>query len=402
MPVGLIRVRRNQTASRAGAEPRSSEGSAASAFQSSRPTPAQHRCVTVYSCNAGAYASRHETQTRIKIAQGIAALKGCDFAARCDLDAAKIYFVPSDALETELAAKLGIGCEDDLFGGVVPYPFVGTKVITHPLIEPEADAPRGWTDDFGRRVDGVVLRGFSVFTRKDARRAAACLLERGPLRVKRVRATAGLGQTVVAQISQLDAVLDTIEAGELATDGLVLEENLNQVKTYSVGEVRVADLQAVYVGSQRLTSNRHGVSVYGGSDLVVARDGFAALDKLSLPEAARLALAQARAYDAAAQVFSGFFASRRNYDVAQGFDSSGTWRSGVLEQSWRMGGASSAEIGALQLFRANPALAAVRASCFEIYDMIEPPPGATIFYRGTDDRTGPMTKYTLVEPYDDP
>src|SRR5262249_20209871 len=46
----------------------------------------------------------------------------------------------------------------------------------------------------------------------------------------------------------------------------------------------------------------------------------------------------------ATEEFHGFAASRRNYDVAQGIDADGWPQSGVLEPSWHVGGASSAEL----------------------------------------------------------
>jgi hypothetical protein len=164
--------------------------------------------------------------------------------------------------------------------------------------------------------------------------------------------------------------------------------------------VCVADLTASYYGTQRLTSDNSGAAVYGGSDLVVARGDFEALAVLNPPEDARLAVAQARVYDQAAMdCFAGMFASRRNYDIARGMNAAGRLRCGVLEQSWRIGGASGAEVAALEAFRADPGLHAVRASTVEIYGGAEPPPHATVYFRGEDERDGPMTKYALTEPH---
>jgi len=130
---------------------------------------------------------------------------------------------------------------------------------------------------------------------------------------------------------------------------------------------------------------------------VLARGDFDALLGLDLPEHARLAVAQARLYDAAAsECFPGLFASRRNYDVAQGLASSG-WRSGVLEQSWRIGGASGAEIAALEAFAAEPALRVVRASTVEIYGHCQPPAQAMVYFSGVDEEVGEITKYGLIE-----
>ena len=359
--------------------------------------------VVVYAPDEPSYARSHERVTRTEIAKRLAALKGFDFAGDYDLSGCypgPVYFVPSDTLVgIKTANDLGIRGEHDLFGGVVPHPFVATKAITHPLVEPAACAPPGWSCEFGRRVHEAVLSGFSVFTREDARRAGARLLEHGPVRIKPVRATGGRGQVVVSGVAELEAALHATDAAELSRYGLVLEENLIDVTTYSVGQVRVAELVATYYGTQRLTPDNSGADVYGGSELVIVRGDFEALLGLDFPEEARLAVAQARVYDATAtEVFTGLFASRRNYDVARGLDAGGQPRSGVLEQSWRVGGASGAEIAALEAFRAEPALRAVRAATVEVYGESDiPPPHATVSFRGMDERVGFITKYTLVE-----
>jgi hypothetical protein len=98
--------------------------------------------------------------------------------------------------------------------------------------------------------------------------------------------------------------------------------------------------------------------------------------------------------------YAGFFASRRNYDVAWGIDAQGMRRCGVLEQSWRVGGATGAEIGALRMFRANPRVHAVLASTRELYgDGVQIPEGARIVYRGVDAKAGAITKYYTVDPH---
>src|SRR5918993_320210 len=312
----------------------------------------------------------HEGMTRGTLAKRLAALMSCEYGGEYDCLAqypGRVYFVPSTTLvELKQAAQLGIKGEHDLFGGVVPYRFVATKAITHPLIERNVSAPEGWSDTFPRQVQKAVLEGYSVFTAEHAYSAGKQLLENGPVRLKPVHATAGRGQRVIQNLSELAEALATMAPAEWADAGLVLEENLTAVTTYSVGQVRVADLTATYYGSQRLTTDNAGDEVYGGSDLVVVRGDFDALGQLFLPEHIRIAVEQARAYDAATSIFPGMFASRRNYDVAQGTNARGQWRSGVLEQSWRMGGATGAEIAALEAFQGDPGLEVVHASTFEI------------------------------------
>jgi hypothetical protein len=364
--------------------------------------------VVVYSGEGRDFAHNHERATRAGIAERLASLKGLPFAGEYDSSAeytSPLYLVPGDTLVRHEAAALGVRGEHDLFGGVVPHPFTATKAITHQLVRPDAHAPTGWSYEFGLRVHDIALRGFTAFKLDDARRAGLILLEGGPVRIKPARASAGRGQTVVSSILGLEAALGAMDGVELGGCGLVLEEDLAEVTTYSVGQVRVADLVASYYGVQHLTPDNGGASVYGGSDLVVARGGFDTLLALGPPEAARIAVAQARAYDAAAtECFPGLFVSRRNYDVARGLDADRHWRSGVLEQSWRAGGASGAEIAALEAFRAEPALRVVRASTVESYgrSAATPPPHATVYFRGIDERVGPITKYALVEPHGGP
>jgi hypothetical protein len=131
--------------------------------------------------------------------------------------------------------------------------------------------------------------------------------------------------------------------------------------------------------------------------------GFDRLLKLDLPEAVHTAVVQAFRYDTAAEAcFPGIILSRRNYDVAQGVGSDGRRRSGVLEQSWRLGGASGAEVAALEIFQADPNVKAVHAACLEVYEAgHEPPPDATVYFQGHDPKVGPLTKYTLARLHDD-
>jgi Protein of unknown function (DUF3182) len=361
--------------------------------------------VATYSVLGHGFAHSHERATRDGVARRLAVLKGFDFVGEYDParpPPAPVYLVPSDTLVgLDAAAALSVRGEHDLFGGVVPYAFVATKALTHPLVRPDAHAPPGWSRAFGRQVQDVVLSGFTAFALDDAREAGGRLLSHGPVRLKPVQATGGRGQVVVSDAAGLGAALEAVDAAALSEHGLVLEEDLAGVTTFSVGQVRVGDLVATYYGTQRLTPDNAGEAVYGGSDLVVTRGGFAALAELGPPEEARLAVAQARAYDqAATDCFAGMFASRRNYDIARGLDAAGRPRCGVLEQSWRIGGASGAEVAALEAFRAEPALRVVRAGTVEAYgESAAPPPGAAVYFRGVDERDGPITKYAFAEPH---
>ncbi len=361
--------------------------------------------VVQYSNHELDKASHHESVTRACIADKLAALKGYEYAGEYDAATrheAPLYFVPSDTIVgIKLARDLGVAGEGELFGGVVPYPFVATKTITHPLVNSNACAPEGWSRNFARRVQDAVLFGFAAFTFEDTRLACARVLERGLARLKPARGVGGRGQKVITSLGELDRAMDGMDPAELSRYGVAIEENLEEVTTYSIGKVRVEELCVSYCGTQRLTSDHSGASVYGGSDLLVVRGGFEVLLGFDLAPELRQAVARAHTYDTAAtEEFPGLIASRRNYDVAEGRDRDGRRVLGVLEQSWRIGGASPAEVAALQAFREQASLDAVLASCTEVYDARhEPPARALVHFCGEDDRVGSIVKYTLVEPY---
>lgn len=370
----------------------------------SQPEP--RGTVVVYVSKAHCNRHGHEFVTHSEVAKKLAAIKNCDFGGEFDSGRTypgTLYFVPTDTLVgLDFASRLGIRGEQDLFGGVVPFSFVANKTITHPLTAPNAYAPEGWSPGLGLQMAKIALAGFSAFTLPDARVACLRLLEQGTVRVKKGSGIGGLGQWVVATEEALDDLLASLDADEVAQYGLVLERNLSQVTTHSVGQVRVGSLLATYYGIQQLTCNNAGQQVYGGSSLTVARGDFSVLLQLEELGAEKLvAIEQARAYYAAAMAaFPGMFASRCNYDVAQGFDDQGQWHSGVLESSWRIGGASGAEVEALAAFNADPELRYVRVSTVEVYgDNAEPPANAVVYFHGVDAVVGTILKYALVEPY---
>ncbi len=350
---------------------------------------------------AGADSIDHGAQTRRDLGRRLAALMGYAFGGDHRAGAAKqgpAYFIPSDTLLDGEARALGIRDERDLFGGVVPHVFMTTKTISHPVIGPAARVPEGWSHTLGERIDRATLPGYSAFTPEDAQRAGERLLSLGDIRIKNGDGIGGTGQVVVSDHQQLADAICALQPADIHRHGVVVEHNLADPVTYSIGCLRIGELTLAYHGTQRETIDHQGRAVYGGSELTVVRGGFDALLKLPLLPEQRTAIEHACHYDeAVAQVYPGFFASRRNYDVVAGHDSAGVRRCGVLEQSWRIGGASPAELAALMALRADPALQHVRASCHEIYSDEPPPPGATVHFRGHDADAGMLCKYSLVE-----
>lgn len=354
-----------------------------------------------------AQAPRHQSATTRALARWLADIRGLEYGGDYDPQrhaGQRCYLVPTQTVKgAEQARAFNVRGPDDLFGGYVERAFMASKVITHPLVSSRATRPEGWIEAFAARLRDCALPGFSVFSREDAEVAARQLLPHGPLRIKAARASGGREQWRVTDESEFRAWLTLPESAAMLEGGVVLEEDLADCQTFSVGQLWVDGRLLSYFGSQHLTPDHAGRLAYGGSDLVVAQGDYDDLLRLDLAEPIRLAIAQARCFDAAANaLLPGFFASRRNYDMALGLDAQGRTRAGVLEQSWRLGGASSAEVAALQAFIDNPQLRVVRASSFERFEDKPLPTNATVIFRGEDDELGFLLKYAMVEPYDGP
>jgi hypothetical protein len=343
----------------------------------------------------------HERSVQRLLGEKLAALLDCPFLGpyqAAEHTRLKCYFLPEDTLIGDDVPG-GISGPEDFFGGQVGHAFMATKAISHPLPEGARQHPAGWSQRFGEQIASVTLPGFTVFDPEAARQAGQRLLRNGPLRLKAVNATAGRGQQVLYDAAELDAALEALDPLELSESGLVLEENLQQPTTYSVGQIHVADTTLSYYGTQQLTRDNAGEPVYGGSSLTLVRGDYLALMTLDLPRAVRLAVQQARIFELTAlEAYPSIRASRRNYDVAQGVNDAGQPRSGVLEQSWRIGGASPAEIFALAAFLERPELQQVQASTHEYYGEALPPVGAICLYQGEESELGPMSKYVRVVP----
>ena len=355
----------------------------------------------------GGEGAGHQAATHRVVAERIAALLGLPFGGACAAGAAAAspYLVPRAPLCGPLTAlRYGIEGEHDLLGSWVHEAWMATKAIVHPLVSAEAFAPAGWPHLLAGEALPLTLRGMTAFTATDALAAGRALLQSGPVRLKPAGADGGRAQIVARDAAELEAGIAALSVGGTLADVVVVEEDLEDVTTYSVGQVRLPGpgggcRTISYWGTQSLTSNNHGAPAYGGSSLFVVQGGFGALLARPMPPESREAVERAVAFDRLAdRHLTGLIASRRNYDVAYGTGADGKPRVGVLEQSWRVGGATPAEIAALEAFARQPHLRAVRARCVEIHGPFPfIPEGATIYYRDDDPEMGPMTKYACVD-----
>jgi len=347
----------------------------------------------------------HDVALLYSVAERLAELLHGSFAGAHDISAqyiAPLYFVPAETLMENEAQRCGIVSERQLFGGVAPYPFVATKAISHAVISRSAAASPGWSFGLGEALTGHVLPGYTAFSREDALLAGTRLLTQGAVRIKSTRGVGGYGQTLVRDAGELETTLSDYDEAVLHETGVVIEQHLEEVVTYSVGSVCVGEWQIAYCGEQRITLDHNRRERYGGTDLTFFRGRLRSLLDVWDPADARAhaAISQAVHYDeAVSAAYPTLLASRRNYDVGQGRTATGEFRSGVLEQSWRIGGASPAEVAALEIFSMNAGVHSVRASTHEVYALIDPPRHAVVSFRGEDPHLGALTKYSVIEDH---
>src|SRR5262249_172209 len=243
--------------------------------------PMTNGTVVLYFSRFGKPLQTHHKVVLDLDAKAIAKLKGYKFGGPYDPEhnySGPLFFVPDDTLLLDEAACLGIRSSNDLYGGVVLHLFAKTKAITHGLVDRDAERPPGWSTAFAERVREIVLPGYTVFSNRDAQTAARRMLTRGPIRLKKPLSASGKDQTVVTSLNELDAGLEKVTADEMAGYGLVLEDNLRQVRTWSVGEVAIGDPRISYCGTQRTVADNERRPVYGGSELVCVRGGWEVLD----------------------------------------------------------------------------------------------------------------------------
>lgn len=298
------------------------------------------------------------------------------------------YCIPMSTLSLLQARTLGLTNESQFWGGMAPHAFVATKLISHPLWSSDAVRPEGWLPVDG--VEALVLPGYSVFSREDAWASGRHLLQSGEVRIKLPFARGGNGQAVVRTTDALGCWLATLSEVSITT-GLVLERNLVESVTCSVGSSSLPGHDIAYQGSQRTIKDPDGNTVYGGSSLRVRRGTLQMLSEAVSETTVSIAMA----YDRLLRGRYAVLASRRNYDVIIGVDSNGNKHTGVLEQSWRFGGASMAELLAFEWLQQNPQCTEVDAETVESYEGLPAPSTAVVY---ADGGSGSPQKYARVLP----
>jgi hypothetical protein len=292
------------------------------------------------------------------------------------------YFLPHAALTKSVSEPMGIRTEDDLFGGVVEIASHRDKAILHPRV-PDYEQNCIWhSSKFADLVSGAVLPGFSVFSAADAHRALRQLQAEGyVVRGKDPTRDGSGGQWVIKDEAHLNSIMASLPEEQILNHGLVLESNLETLETLSIGQIYLNGKFYSYYGNQESTTSPKGNQTYGGTTLTMMRGPFEDLaQSVDDPHLSR-AIEQARTVYSAYSVYDPLI-SRANFDVVQGQTANHEFLSGVVDQSLRIGGATPAEVMAIEALQRDPSTKQVTAEVKIRWnpEPLNPSDGGVVFF----------------------
>lgn len=197
----------------------------------------------------------------------------------------------------------------------------------------------------------ATLPGYTAFTYQDVETAIELLLRQGYLaRIKDADQSDADGQYIVEHPGQFKSLHTQFPITKVAQSGVVVEANIDSPTTLSIGTVYIAGRYYSYYGTQQNVIH-DGRKVYGGTTLTLFNGDLEMLTRYvgNNPQLKK-AVEQAQTVHSLYSHYDPLI-SRGNYDVVVGDN-----LSGVTDQSLRVGGATPAELVAIEALNTNPNL----------------------------------------------
>ncbi len=278
------------------------------------------------------------------------------------------YVVTSKTMTKQDALnRFGINSTSDFYGLAVNDINEVGKAILHPA--PGEITPQFYNPRFADRARHLVLPGFACFSTSDAQSAFAHYEGNGfGLRFKVANESDGNGQFKVDDASHLQHLLE--EQRQALTEGIVLEANLHDPTTISVGYAQLGDQRYSFIAHQKNTPpNAEGQSKYLGAKVTAVRGSmeiFLSDQDMTLND--RLAVLKAVEFNRLYQQTFHPIASRLSYDVVLGLDDHGDILSGITDITGRVGGTCPALMLACMEFNQNPEITKINSEVTLNYD----------------------------------
>ncbi|MCA9373577.1 DUF3182 family protein [Candidatus Peregrinibacteria bacterium] len=311
--------------------------------------------------------AEHILQRNGRLAASLAEAQG--FSHNNPISHLDPYYVLPTPITKEQGVQHGMTSSADFYGAMVDHLQHADKGQLHQVV-PEADnIPAHYSAEFARAVREVVLPGYTAYSKEDAIKAYLKLKKELPdknkIRLKDPSASDCDRQFVIESEDHLRAILDRIFHPFPFENGIVLEQNLNDVSTTTAGKVKVNGSTYQFIGNQVETSiptSKGGTKmVYGGGDLLVTND-FLPQNMLT-PDQQELTLRIGHTYDAYSTLTP--HVSRMSFDMISGIDSQGNEIHGITDPTMRVGGNDPSVIEAMHYL--NDSKTIVKAQTRLIY-----------------------------------
>ncbi|MEN9328743.1 MAG: hypothetical protein RI947_1551 [Candidatus Parcubacteria bacterium] len=251
--------------------------------------------------------------------------------------------------------------ESDFYGTLVDNIEHVEKAVLHPSVS--SRIPPYYSTEFADRVSGFVLPGLTAFSKDDMLSAYINLQREHPIpyRLKLPDQSDGHGQFIIASEEDLKQYLESMSSKEIALKGLVLEPQLQDPQTISVGYCVLGEDAYSFVSFQKNDTGEDGRMRYAGAEVMVVRDG---MDELSqVVDHLDSSGHSVTHVDEAIQASIGFHqalslynpvSSRLSFDHVRGLDGTGAMRGGITDITGRLGGTCPALIMAIEHLDSNP------------------------------------------------
>ncbi len=287
-----------------------------------------------------------------------------------------LYHVMAKVVSKKMAKELGINNSEDFYGVAVEHPQQVEKSVLYPVV---GEAAGYHSEIFPREIRDAVLEGYSFFSQEGAVEAYQRLNSDRSLRLKLLPNSDGNGQFKVKSETELCQILSQANKEDLTVFGAVLEPNLFEAETVSVGEIRIGASVYSFLAFQKGdVAPEDGRNRYMGADLLVVRGMMDKLLRLDQSEPVEKQVRQAITFHRAYSFFEPI-TSRISYDVLFGYDDQGRYQSGVTDITARLGGSCPAVMLGVKALDEDQAVTAVRAEVDLDYEPNQIEPGSVVF-----------------------
>jgi hypothetical protein len=302
------------------------------------------------------------------VARKIAEHLGVPYTGEVEgLIADTLYLVPPRTLDRNQRRLLQRD-EENIYGAALDSLDHVGKAILHPTVSQMQ--PVFYSYDFANQVtqQGLVLPGYTAFSAIDALSAYRSDLPYG-YRLKPPHLSDGHGQIAIEDEQHLQSLLEQMDDAFLREHGVVMEANLNDPQTISVGFARIGRDTYSFIAHQkddRVLEDGIERSRYLGANITAVRGN---LDDLRLvaPHKDREAVEKSAAFYNAYSHFNPL-ATRLSFDCLSGYDNRGERYSGITDITGRLGGTCPAIMEAMRYFSQHPQERNVSAQVTLNYD----------------------------------